>query len=79
VLQRPAGTVASFQAGGRSIGEPTAEFASAAQGARFVDSQGQWLGQPDALLQGSVNGSSSDVLLVLSQPVFDRAAEVCWP
>lgn len=76
VLQRPARTLASFQAGGRSFGEATAEFVSAAPGARFVDGQGQWLGQPDALLQGVVNGSRSDVLLLLSQPVYDRATEV---
>ncbi|BDA45838.1 hypothetical protein COCOBI_07-6250 [Coccomyxa sp. Obi] len=75
VLQRPAATVASFRAGGRSAGEPTADFASAAPGARFVDGRGQWLGQPDALLQGSVNGVQSDVLLTLSQPVYDAAAQ----
>ena len=76
VLQRPAATVASFRAGGRSAGEPTAAFASAAPGARFVDSRGQWLGQPDALLQGTVNGVQSDVLLTLSQPAYDAAAQV---
>ncbi|CAL8470567.1 g10109 [Coccomyxa elongata] len=75
VLQRPAATVASFQAGGRSAGERTAAFASAAPGARFVDGRGQWLGQPDALLQGSANGAQSDVLLTLLQPVYDAAAQ----
>ena len=79
VLQQPERTVASFQAGGRSAGEPVADFASAAPGARFVDGQGRWLGQPDALLQGAINGSRSDVLLLLSQPVYDRAAEVSHP
>ncbi len=76
VLQRPAATVASFRAAGRSTGEPTADFASAAPGARFVDGRGQWLGQPDALLQGSANGAQSDVLLTLSQPLYDAAAQV---
>ena len=76
VLQRPAATVASFQAGGRSACEPTAAFASAAPGARFVDSRGQWLGQPDAVLQGSASGVQTDVLLTLSQPIYDADAQV---
>lgn len=76
LLQSPAQTVAMFQDGAGVMGETVAAFASRTVGARFLDAQGRWLGQPQALLQGTANSTLSDVLLTLSQPVYDNTADV---
>ena len=61
----------------------TAVFANGTSGARYVRADGTWLSVPDAALIGSANDSeaSSDtaVLLTLSNPTYDAAAQVNTP
>ena len=59
----------------------TAVFANGTAGARYVSADGTWLSIPDAALIGSANnsgaGADTAVLLTLSNPVYDAAAQVC--
>lgn len=71
-------TAASFAAGGKSAVYSMQSFTSASNDSVFVDSDGKWLGQPDAILSGSSADSQTQALLILSRPVYDQAARVCY-
>ncbi|EIE22581.1 hypothetical protein COCSUDRAFT_53591 [Coccomyxa subellipsoidea C-169] len=75
VLSRPAHTVASFEAGGRAGSSPIAQFVSTAPGAPYVDSEGRWLNQPDALMKGTTGGHPADALLILSRPLYNETEQ----
>ena len=41
-------------------------------GAPYVDAQGQWLDQPEALMKGTLGGQPADSLLLLSRPAYNE-------
>ncbi|KAK9904160.1 hypothetical protein WJX75_005539 [Coccomyxa subellipsoidea] len=72
VLSSLAHTVASFEVGGRAGVSPIVVFTSTTPGAPYVDAQGQWLDQPEALMKGTLGGQPADSLLLLSRPAYNE-------
>jgi hypothetical protein len=77
VLEGTSHTVANFGPDGKTAVYSLESFASTKNGSCFLDSDGKWLGEPGALLTGSLESTRPRMaILILSAPIYHNAARV---